>query len=151
MGYTAIHSKHPTLMTDTVAVRHPAIQLKAAVPTFLVADVASTALWYTESLGFRTAGTVPAREPYVYASLQRDGVELMLLGLAGYQKPDLTAHRPEGVWDAYVRMQGVHAFYESVRDQALIRAPLRKQPYGDWEFEVRDPNGYILVFSELTD
>jgi hypothetical protein len=25
---------------------------------------------------------------------------------------------------------------------------LRKQPYGDWEFEVRDPNGYVLVFSE---
>ena len=23
--------------------------------------------------------------------------------------------------------------------------------YGDWEFEVKDPNGYILVFSELID
>jgi catechol 2,3-dioxygenase-like lactoylglutathione lyase family enzyme len=21
----------------------------------------------------------------------------------------------------------------------------------DWEFEVKDPNGYVLVFSELTD
>jgi hypothetical protein len=29
--------------------------------------------------------------------------------------------------------------------------PLRKQGYGDWEFEVRDPNGYILVFSELVE
>jgi hypothetical protein len=29
--------------------------------------------------------------------------------------------------------------------------PLRKKDYGDWEFEVKDPNGYILVFSELTD
>jgi len=27
--------------------------------------------------------------------------------------------------------------------------PLRKQPYGDWEFEVKDPNGYVLVFSEF--
>jgi uncharacterized glyoxalase superfamily protein PhnB len=35
--------------------------------------------------------------------------------------------------------------------QAFIRMPLKKQPYGDWEFEVRDPNGYILVFGELTD
>jgi hypothetical protein len=26
--------------------------------------------------------------------------------------------------------------------------PLRKQPYGNWEFEVRDLNGYLLVFSE---
>lgn len=90
-------------MTDTL--RNPAIQIKVAVPTFLVPDVGATARWYAEALGFRTAGTVPGREPHVYASLLRDGVELMLLGLAGYQKPDLTARRPEGVWDAYVRMR----------------------------------------------
>jgi uncharacterized glyoxalase superfamily protein PhnB len=138
-------------MTEAIAVRNPAIRLKAAVPTFVVDDVGRTARWYAEALGFHTAGTVPAREPYVYASLQRDGVELMLLRLPGYQKADLTARRPEGVWDAYIRMQGVHAFYQAVSGQAFIRAPLTKQPYGDWEFEVQDPNGYILVFSELTD
>ena len=27
----------------------------------------------------------------------------------------------------------------------------RQQGYGDWEFEVQDPNGYILVFSELIE
>jgi uncharacterized glyoxalase superfamily protein PhnB len=138
-------------MNDTIVATPAEIQIKAAVPTFLVADVASTARWYTEALGFHTAGTVPATEPCVYASLHRDGVELMLLQLADYRKPDLTARRPEGLWDAYVRMRGVHAFYETVRGQAFVRMPLRKQPYGDWEFEVRDPNGYILVFSELTE
>jgi hypothetical protein len=70
------------------------------VPTFLVDDVGSTARWYAEQLGFRTAGVVPPHEPYVYASLQRDGAELMLLRLAGYRKPDLAPSRPEGVWDA---------------------------------------------------
>jgi uncharacterized glyoxalase superfamily protein PhnB len=81
----------------------------------------------------------------------RDGVEIMLLGLAGYEKSDLSARRPEGLWDVYVRMQGVQAFYESLRDQPFIKMPLQKQRYGDWEFEVRDPNGYVLVFSELID
>ncbi len=28
-------------------------------------------------------------------------------------------------------------------------ATRRRQPYGDWEFEIKDPNGYVLVFSEL--
>jgi uncharacterized glyoxalase superfamily protein PhnB len=138
-------------MTDRIAAPPGAVELTAAAPTFVVVDVAGTARWYADTLGFRIAGVVPSVEPYVYASLQRDGVELMLLGLAGYQKPDLTADRPEGVWDAYVRMRGVRAFYEMVRGQAFILSPLRKQPYGDWEFEVRDPNGYILVFSELLD
>jgi uncharacterized glyoxalase superfamily protein PhnB len=134
-------------MTQTAPTSHSAIHIKAAVPTFLVADVGSTARWYADSLGFRTAGVVPATEPYVYASLQRDDAELMLLHLVGYQKPDLTARRPQGVWDAYVRMDGVRAFYEAVQGEAFIHTPLKQQPYGDWEFEVRDPNGYILVFS----
>lgn len=122
------------------------IQIKAAVPTFLVPDVAGTARWYWDHLGFRTAGTVPKQAPYVYASLQRDGAEIMLLSLPGYEKPDLSTRRPEGVWDAYVRMKGVHALYDTVRGEAFVQMPLKHQPYGDWEFEVRDPNGYVLVF-----
>lgn len=122
------------------------VRVRSAVPTFLVADVGATARWYATQLDFRTAGTFPEREPYAYASLQRDAAELMLLRLADYQKPDLTARRPEGVWDAYIRTQGVHSLYQLVRDQPFIRMPLKHQSYGDWEFEVRDPNGYILVF-----
>jgi len=46
-------------------------------------------------------------------------------------------------------MRGVKELYNEVKDKLEIMMPLRKQPYGDWEFEVKDPNGYILVFSEL--
>ena len=121
-------------------------QMDSAAPTFLVADVGKTARWYAEELGFQIAGTFPDAEPYAYASLQRDGVEIILLRLAGYQKPDLSARRPEGVWDAYVRMTGVRDWYEQVKGRPFIQMPLKKQRYGDWEFEVRDPNGYVLVF-----
>jgi nitronate monooxygenase len=121
-------------------------QIKSSVPTFWVPDVARTARWYQEHLGFRTAGTVPAREPHVYASLQRNGAEIMLLSLPGYEKPDLRARRPEGLWDAYFRTCGVAALYESVRGEPFVQTPLKHQPYGDWEFEVRDLNGYVLVF-----
>ncbi len=133
-------------MTDSRATKQGAIPLRSAVPTFLTADVAGTARWYAEHLGFRTAGHVPECEPYVYASLQRDGAEIMLLSLSGYEKPDLTELRPSGLWDAYIRMEGVGALYERVRGQAFIKMPLTRQSYGDWEFEVRDPNGYILTF-----
>ena len=52
-------------------------------PTFLVADVGATASWYRENLGL-AADFFPKSEPYVYASMHRDGIEIMLLGLAGY-------------------------------------------------------------------
>jgi uncharacterized glyoxalase superfamily protein PhnB len=75
----------------------------------------------------------------------------MLLSLADYQKADLTTSRPAGLWDAYIRTDGVRTLYEAVAGQSFIRLPLKKQPYGDWEFEVRDPNGYILVFGGDAD
>ena len=133
-------------MTNSSTTLEAKIQIKSAVPTFLVPDVAATARWYAEHLGFRTAGTFPKQEPYVYASVQRDDAEIMLLSLPGYAKPDLSARRPAGLWDAYIRMRGVHALYESLRGEAFVQMSLRQQPYGDWEFEVRDPNGYVLVF-----
>ena len=122
------------------------IQVRSAVPTFLVADVAATTRWYVENLGFTLAGHVPREEPYVYASLMRGNAELMLLNLADYEKPDLTERRPDGLWDAYIRMSGVREFYETLEGKPFVKMTLTKQSYGDLEFEVRDTNGYILVF-----
>ena len=71
--------------------------------------------------------------------------------ITGYQKPDLSIQRPEGLWDAYIRMEDVKAFYNDLKEKLPIRTELQKQGYGDWEFEITDPNGYVLVFSELID
>ena len=138
-------------MTVTTADKQATVSLRSAVPTFLVPDVAGTARWYAAHLGFQIAGTFPKQEPHAYASLQRDGAEIMLLSLADYEKPDLRARRPEGLWDAYIRTQGVAALYETVRDPSFIQMPLTRPPYGDWEFEVRDPNGYVIVFGGDVD
>ena len=121
-------------------------KLVSSAPTFLVSDVAATAQWYELKLGF-TANLFPKVSPHVYASLQRDGVEIMLLSQQGYRKPEIT--RPGGVWDAYIRMQGLVEFCNEVRAKIPLKSDLTKRPYGDTEFEVMDPNGYVLVFGEI--
>ena len=125
-------------------------KLNKTAPTFPVADVDATIRWYETKLGF-TSYPFPETPPYVFASVCCDQVEIMFQRIEGYQTPDLYHLRSGGVWDAYIRMEGVRDFYEAVRDKVEIRMPLRKQDYGDWEFEVEDPNGYILVFSELIE
>jgi uncharacterized glyoxalase superfamily protein PhnB len=132
-------------MTDPHSGTAESIRIRSAVPTFLVENVGATARWYVSELGFAIAGTF-GQEPYAYASLQWGGAEIMLLSCRDYQKPDLGDLRPEGRWDAYIRMDGVRALYERVRSGPSIQSPLTHRPYGDWEFEVRDPNGYVLVF-----
>jgi uncharacterized glyoxalase superfamily protein PhnB len=120
----------------------------SATPCFTVADVGATIRWYEDQLGFE-GDPFPEREPYVFAIMRRAGVEmLMLQHLEGYQKPDIYQLRPGGVWSAYFRMEGVTEFFDSVKEKVEIVQPLRRQPYGMWEFEVKDPNGYLLVFAE---
>jgi len=125
-------------------------RLHKSAACFPVADVGATVRWYEEHLGF-TSYPFPKTEPYAFASLVRDNVEIMLQRIEGYQKPDLYGLRGGGVWDAYIRMEGVKVFYDLVRERISVIRPLEKQFYGDWEFEVKDPNGYVLVFSELID
>jgi uncharacterized glyoxalase superfamily protein PhnB len=122
-------------------------EFQSATPVFSVSDISATIKWYEEQLGF-IGDPFPDREPYVFATLRRDDVEIMLQRIEGYEKPDLYNSRSGGVWDAYIRVEGIKDLFESVKDEAMIVQPLRRQPYCNWEFEVRDPNGYLLVFSE---
>ena len=122
-------------------------KLESSAACFPVADVGATIRWYEEQLGFKSF-PFPQNPPYVFGILQRDGIEIFLQLVDNYQKPDLSKSRGGGVWDVYIRMRGVKDLYNDVKDKLEIVMPLRKQPYGDWEFEVKDPNGYILVFSE---
>jgi predicted enzyme related to lactoylglutathione lyase len=122
-------------------------EFQSLAACFPVADISATITWYEEQLGF-TGDPFPDHEPYVFAILRRDEIEIFLQRVEGYQKPDVYRRRPGGVWDAYIRVEGIQDLYASVREETTIVQPLRQQPYGAWEFEVKDPNGYILVFSE---
>jgi hypothetical protein len=125
-------------------------RFKSVAPAFLVAEVGTTARWYAEHLGFKCY-PFPDREPYAFAILERDGVEIMLQHVEGYEKPDLSTHRPVGIWDAYIRMTGVKEWYEQLKGKPIIKSHLIERPYRHWEFEIRDLNGYTLVFSESMD
>lgn len=100
-------------------------KLISAVPTFLVADVGATISWYETEPGF-TSYPSPAKPPYVFANVCRDGIEIMFQLLRGYEKLDLHRLRDRGVWDAYVRMEGVKELYEAVHDRVEIKLSLRQ-------------------------
>jgi len=85
----------------------------------------------------------------VFGIVWRDHVEIMFQHLKGYVKPETYSRRAGGVWDVYVRMEGVRELWEAISGKVDVLERIQKQPYGDTEFVIRDPNGYVLVFSEL--
>jgi len=52
-------------------------EFNSVAPCFPVADISATIRWYEEQLGF-IGNPFPAAEPYVFAILRRDDVEIML-------------------------------------------------------------------------
>ena len=122
-------------------------QFKFAATAFLVADVGETARWYRDVLGFRF-NTFPDAEPFEWASVHRDGVEIMLQRSEGYKKPDLDALRPGGVWNAYFYVTDADELFDAIRDKVTVRRAPCDQPYQIREFEIADPNGYVLVFGQ---
>ena len=125
------------------------MKLRGATPVLLVGDIAATMQWYQDVLGFR-ADPFPPRAPHVFCILAMDDVEIFLQQLDGYQRLDVYARRPGGVWSVYLRTDDVQGWFERLRNhpEVTLVQPLRRQPYGETEFEVRDPNGYVLVFAQ---
>jgi hypothetical protein len=127
------------------------MKIRSINPVFAVADIGVTIRRYEQELGF-AGDPFPSHEPYVFGILRRDEIEIMLQRVPDYRKPALYDLRNGGgVWDAYLRITGLQQLYDQVKDHLELKKPLRRQPYGLSEFEVKDLNGYIPVFSELID
>ena len=93
--------------------------------------------YFEERLGFRiegTAGEIPS-----WASLQRDGVEIMLA--CGHYP------QPASDWAIYVYVEDVDALYAEYqgRGAELVSEPVDKG-HGSREFEARLPDGRLMAF-----
>jgi len=117
-------------------------RLEAVHPVLPSRDVAATAAWYVERLGFRLLGQDSPTAPR-YAVLRRDAVVLHLQWhdpaewAAGGDRPMLRLLVPE-----------VEALFEEFRPQGVFheRTALRETPWGTREFAFYDPDGNGLTF-----
>jgi uncharacterized glyoxalase superfamily protein PhnB len=126
----------------------PHYPFRNVAPLFQVTDVSRSIAWYRDVLGFEVH-TFPNEPPYVFAVLNSGPVEIMLKHNPCYQHMP-----PEGAWDVYVRLTGnrLREVYAELQAKGVVVRPLQRMFYGDAEFDVRDPDGYLLCLSEyLTD
>ena len=117
------------------------------IPQFLVSDLERSILYYRDKLGF----TLDFIYEDFYASVSRDGFKLHLKH--GSRTPEESAFRKANEHlDAYVGVTGIHDLFGELQQRgAEVTRPLEERPWNCTEFEVADPDGYILLFSELKE
>jgi uncharacterized glyoxalase superfamily protein PhnB len=120
------------------------VSISMAAPQFLVDRLDEALTFYEQRLGFACDFVY---EDF-YASVSRDGA-VIHLKCAPKTQAD-RAHRKSGEHlDAFLAVSGVSQLHEEfTRRGASIIQPLQERPWGQRDFYVQDPDGYILCFSE---
>ena len=125
------------------------VRLRHVAPLFYVRDVVAATEYYVRALGF-------AQPPYwgdppAFAMPERDGVTIMLKQAQSGDR--ICSNNPEpdacgGPWDAYVWVDDARALHaEMVAAGAEVAyGPVLQREYGNWEFAVRDRDGYLIAF-----
>ena len=110
-----------------------------------VPDVASATSYYQRVFGFTpeyVAGTPP-----MFAIIARDGLPLMLRHAS---QPIVPNERQGGTWDVFFWVSDVHALHRQLAGAGaeVVYGPVVQDAYDYEEFDVRDPNGYVLGFGQ---
>ncbi|MGD2156615.1 MAG: VOC family protein [Anaerolineales bacterium] len=124
--------------------------IKTLTPNLMVEDVNQTITFYEDVFGFELSQTVPEEGKFAWASMRSRDVEIMLQDRESLSEelPVFEGTPIGGSLTFYLRMDGLEAFYDRIKDQVTVLKELHTTFYGMKEVAVKDPNGYIFVFAE---
>ena len=113
------------------------------VPSLLVRDLDETLAFYAR-LGFAPTGRHPEHGAATWAEVRRDGITLQFYT----EPPHGTPATPVCSGTLYLHPASVESLAETLRDVVEFAWGPEVMDYGMREFAVRDPNGYLIAFTE---
>ena len=126
-------------------------KLKSVSPMLAVKDVAETAAWYRDCLGFDICFVAESDSIAAYAVVDRDGFQIHFLEDPGRNPSEVRS----GI---NVMVDNVDSLFEEFKNadafdndfprhlDAIREHPPEDKEYGMRDIIFVDPNGYILVF-----
>jgi catechol 2,3-dioxygenase-like lactoylglutathione lyase family enzyme len=123
--------------------------MESLSPNIFVTDINKTIEFYT-LLGFEVAMSVPETGPdLVWAMMVKGNVTMMFQTMEslGEELPQIK-RTDGGSLLFYIKLQGIRAFFEDIKDKVTVLKGLGKTFYGATEFSILDNNNYVLTFAE---
>lgn len=121
------------------------VSIIKAIPVLEVADVGVSIQWYRELLGF-SADPFPETPPHQFAILRQGQTELMVRCGSSKTRAEQRPYK----WDVYLRLGGeqIRQLFAELTSRGVVSRRLERMFYGLAEFEIRDPDGYVLCLAE---
>ena len=114
------------------------------IPRLPATDLSRTIAFYTTVLGFAVDVLWPDERP-TFVILQRDRTSI------AFFEPNEHQPGPPGYAELYIQVTDAAALHRRVSQQAPIEWGPEVYSYGRREFAIRDPDHYLVIFTEPTD
>jgi uncharacterized glyoxalase superfamily protein PhnB len=123
--------------------------MESLSPNFFVKDINATISFY-KLLGFTTIATVPETgDSLVWAMMMKGNVTVMFQTFESLADELPNISRTDGgSLLLYIKLTGIRAFFEELKDKVTVLKGLEKTFYGATEFSILDNNNYVLTFAE---
>ena len=129
------------------------MKLTGLTPNLITNDIARALTFYRDVLGFEVVVTVPEEPPLLFVWLKRDEVSVFLNDVKAVHEETPDAHSmvvgQSGV-AMFIHMDGISELWEQLRHKTNVIMPLKDQWYGQTEFSITDPDGYVITFAQRT-
>jgi uncharacterized glyoxalase superfamily protein PhnB len=123
--------------------------MESLSPNIFVTDINATIAFY-KLLGFDLAVSVPEEGPdLVWAMMVKGNVSFMFQTFDSLANELPEISRTDGAsLLLYIKLKGIRAFFEDIKDKVTVLKGLEKTFYGATEFSILDINNYVLTFAE---
>jgi len=113
-------------------------------PVLVVRDLAISIPYWRDRMGFEVISTF--RDPPVMAFLGRGVIQFMLQGNGSNPIPGTNRGYMAGIWDAHIWVEDANSLHADLKARGAEVTDLHDTFYNNREFEVTDPDGYIIAF-----
>jgi catechol 2,3-dioxygenase-like lactoylglutathione lyase family enzyme len=119
-------------------------EFRQVIPRLPSRDLPRTIAFYTERLGFEVDVAWPEDSPS-FVILRRDATSI------GFFEP--SEHQPgtTGYVELYIKVDDALELHSAIAPHMAIEWGPEIYSYDRREFAVRDPDGYLVIFTEPTD
>jgi uncharacterized glyoxalase superfamily protein PhnB len=122
--------------------------MESVSPNIYVKDLPATVAFY-KMLGFDVVATVPDAGDPIFVMMVCGQVTFMFQTFASIENIlPVISRNSGGSLLLYIKLKGIRAFYEKIKDKVTVLQGLDKTFYGATEFSIEDNNHYMLTFAE---